>query len=199
MGQATGSAKDGPASSFDLKVFFFRNIRQDINDGFNVVQIVPKVGFFGQRVNIYLPVGTWQQLAMVDEGMMINRKTIFFSPGFNGSLIRTSYFDVCAGAYMQCVSGRYISMPPLYGLSAAIGFTSPSGRWFCRSELSYVISSASSGQAGYNIGFTIGYNLFAQKGRYRELTAKHDRFFTSISSIFSCSKQPEANLSQNSH
>jgi hypothetical protein len=197
VGQATGSARDGPASPFDLKVFFFRNIRQEINDGLNVVQIVPKIGLFGQRVNIYLPVGTWQQLAVIDESMKVNRKTFFFSPGVNGSLIRTSYFDICAGAFVQCLSGKDVSMRPLYGISAGIGFTSPSRRWFCRSEVSYVMPASSPGMAGYNIGFTIGYNLFAQKGRYRDLAAKHDRFFTSISSIFSCSSQQELSYSQN--
>jgi hypothetical protein len=173
----------GLTDHIDLKVYFFRNIRQEINDGFNVVQIIPKIGSEKGRISLYLPVGIWQELLVGEEETVSNQKLFFFSPRINSDIIKKERFDLCSGAYVVIIPGKILHINPFFGITTGLGYISASLDWFFRTELGIEIQSLSRGQPSYNIGFTVGYNIFSKKGKYRDISAKHDRFYTSISSI----------------
>jgi hypothetical protein len=173
----------GLTDQLDLKVFFFRNIRQEVNDGFNVIQITPKIGIKFARLSLYVPVGIWQQLIPDSRNGTKNEKLVFFSPRINSEIIKRKSFDLCLGAYLEIPHGKELHNRSYYGITAGLGYSSRKKAWFLRTEYSFDIASLQNGWPVCNIGLTIGYNIFPHKGRYRDLSAKHDRFFTSIANL----------------
>jgi hypothetical protein len=109
----------------------------------------------------------------------------FFSPRINGDILKMERFDLCAGAFIEIIPGIDPHSDLLYGLTSGLGWLSSSMKWFLRTELGIGFHKNAYEHPSCNIGCTIGYNIFPLIGRYRDITATHDRFFTSISGISS--------------
>lgn len=172
----------GITEHFDLKVFYFRHIRSEINDGFNVLQIIPKVSNNKNRFCFYIPVGLFQELIRDENHNEQNWNLYFISPRINGDIVTTRQFDLCLGAYAEIIMSRDEPAIPLFGITAGMGLYSWSRKVFFRTEVGLDLLTTSFGEPIWNFGCTIGYNILSERKK-RNISMNHDRFYTSMNRV----------------
>jgi hypothetical protein len=171
----------GITEYIDLKVFFFRHIRSDINDGFNVVQIIPKVSNRKGRFCFFMPVGIFQELIMDEYDEKQNNMLYFISPRISGDIVMTRQFDLCIGAYNEIFISKDDPPFPLVGLTAGMGLYSRSRKVFFRTEIGLDLFTLCLGQRLWYVGCSFGYNILSVKKKYRNISMNQDRFLTTLS------------------
>jgi hypothetical protein len=166
--------------TIDLKVFYFRNLRQEINDGFNVIQLVPKLSIQHSRVNIYIPVGIFQELVFETPFERSSETSIFLSPRVTADVVRKRQFDICIGAYSDIMIQGGQRASPYIGLTTGLGFCNQARNIFFRVELGIDLHSCQCNQIICNAGFTIGYRIDLRQSRTRLAAFNPNRFQASM-------------------
>jgi len=160
----------GITECIDLKVFFFRHIRSEINDGFNVVQIIPKVSNKKGRFCFFLPVGIFQELIVDGYEEEQNIMMYFISPRISGDIVKTRQFDLCIGTYTEVFFSKGDPAFPLFGVTAGMGFCNRSEKLFFRTEFGLDFITLSAGHPLWNLGCTFGYNIISERKKYRNIS-----------------------------
>jgi hypothetical protein len=153
------SSKDGMTRQLDLKVFYFRNLRQEINDGFNVVQLVPKISDPRSRISLYVPIGIFQELTMQPPTEKESKTMMFLSPRILACVYRKDQFEVCLGVYSEIMMQKGNHGRPFCGLTSGVGWGNDARNIYIRLEIGYDVVSACCRHPEWNLGITFAYRL----------------------------------------
>jgi hypothetical protein len=153
------TSREGMTRQLDLKVFYFRNLRQEINDGFNVIQLVPKISDPKSRISLYVPVGILQELKLQPPFEKETKKMIFLSPRILASVFRKDQFEICLGVYSEIMMQKGSSNPPFCGLTSGVGWSNLARNVYFRLELGYDLLSSCCHHPEWNLGITFTYRL----------------------------------------
>lgn len=152
-------SREGMTRQIDLKVFYFRNLRQEINDGFNVVQLVPKISDPKSRISLYVPIGIFQELKLQPPSEKESKTMMFLSPRILASVFRKDQFEICLGVYSEIMMQKGNSNPPFCGLTTGLGWSNLARNIYIRLELGYDLLSSCCHHPECNLGITFAYRL----------------------------------------
>jgi len=164
-----------------LKVYYFRSIRQEINDGLNAVQIVPGIADARGRINLTLPVGLFQELILEPPKEKTSEIMLFFTPRITCNIFNKRNLLVYTGAYSEIMIDNWHRACPFYGFATGFGWCDRLRNLYFRTEIGADLYCRGIWHPVLNIGISIGYRLGSFRSRSRIITPQQDRFLSSFS------------------
>jgi len=167
----------------EMKVYYFRNLRSEMNDGFNVIQLVPKLTFLHSRINLYLPVGIFQELVYDQPLTKESRVSMFISPRITAGLYRKDQFDIFIGAYSEFILPEDRPTGSFFGITSGIVYFNETGNTYIRLETGIDMPGATGHPVNCSAGITIGYRIATEKSHYRTASYNPSRFLASMTKM----------------
>ena len=173
----------GITDHLDFKFAYFRDFNENIKDGFNVFQFIPKVGGPDGRLAFFIPVGIFHSpnKSGYEDGKA--ELLFFFSPKLNGAVIKKENWDICLAGYMEILKEKEYKAEVTGGINIGCGAWNNAKNVSLRAEFGMDLRMMIHNVFLWNVGMTFSYHLKPKSRKGQQISQSYNRYTSSLSKL----------------